>query len=250
MRQIYFYTLILLAAPAWLPAQDPVAAAMRNAVWPDAGAAGKGFSWSLFSRQYYSISNWNATGLSAGYTSGFGYSSVVVIRDGIPGYSWYHLLLSHNRQFDKISCMLQLRFSMIRLKEQSPVFRLGGNINLTWLMSPMLKLHFTIYDFPGWLFPSNATRGDPAMEFFLFHEPGRLIGLMAGFQISQLQFGPVTSGIRININDQVGLTGLFNVLPFGVSFGISWQLNGFRFNGWLEQRNGLGVTPMMQVGRN
>ena len=248
MRQIFFYTLILLAAPAWLSAQDPVAAAMRNTVWPDAGAAGDGFGWSIFSRQYYSIANWNATGILAGYTSGSGRSDVLICRDGIPGYSWYHFYLSHSRQFKKISGMLQLRFSMIRLKEQPPVLRLGGNINMCWTMSQMLNLQVSIYDFPGWLLPSNATRGDPAMEFLLFHEPGRLIGLMAGFQISQLQFGPVTSGIRINLNDKVDLLGQLKVLPFGVTLGMSWKLSEYKAKIWLEQRNGLGVTPTMLVG--
>ncbi len=248
MRPIYFFILMFFAAPAVLPAQDPVAAVMRNTVWPDAGVAKKSFDWSLFTLQYYCVSNWNATGISAGYTSGSGHSSFVFLRDGIPGYSWYHLYLSHFRQFRKVSCMLQLRASMIGLKERPPTLRLGGNIDLSWKVSEMLSLQVDIFDFPGWIFPSNVTRGDPEMAFFLFHEPGRLIGLIEGFRISQLQFGPITSGIRINLNDKISLIGLFDVLPFGVSLGINWTLNRYNLHVRLEQHNGLGITPEVQIG--
>ncbi len=144
--------------------------------------------------------------------------------------------------------MLQLRFSLVDLKDRPSVFRLGGNIRTTWSMSQTLMLQLSIYDFTSWVLPVAAiARGDPAMQFLLFHEPGRLIGLVTGFRISRSQFGPVTAGIRVNINDQIGLTGLFDVLPFGISLGINYRLKGYIIRGWMEHRNGMGLTPMMEV---
>ncbi|MCX6225701.1 MAG: hypothetical protein NTV01_13285 [Bacteroidia bacterium] len=249
MRLICFSILIGFLVPVCLIAQDPVATAIGTTVWPAAATADQGIGWSVFSKQYYCVSNWNATGLSVDYTTSTGQSAALVCRDGIPGFSWYHLYLSHYRQFKKISGMLQLRFSLIDLKDRPPVFRLGGNILATWSMNQTIMLQVSIYDFPGWIIPATAiARGDPAMQFLLFHEPGRLIGLATGFRVSRCQFGPVTAGIRVNVYDQIGLIGLFDVLPFGISFGISYQLRGYVFKGWLEQRNGMGVTPIMEVG--
>ncbi|TSA36764.1 MAG: hypothetical protein D4R64_06925 [Porphyromonadaceae bacterium] len=248
MRPICFITLVLFLAPVRLVAQDPMATAMRTTDWPAALKAGDGIGWSVFSKQYYFVSNWNATGLSVDYTSAMGQSAALICRDGIPGFSWYHLYLSHYGQFKKISGMLQLRFSLIDLKDRPTVFRLGGNIRTTWSMSQTLMLQVSLYDFTGWILPVTAiARGDPAMQFLLFHEPGRLIGLASGFQVSRAQFGPVTAGIRVNINDQIGLIGLFDVLPFGITLGVGWKLKGYRINGWIEHRNGIGLTPMVEI---
>ena len=147
--------------------------------------------------------------------------------------------------------MLHLRFSFVDLKDRPMVFRFGGNVNTAWSIAQTLMLQVNIYDFPGWIFPGTAiARGDPVMQFMLFHEPGRLIGLAGGFRIRPSAFGPVTGGIRVNLNDQIALTGLFDVLAFGVTFGMSWRIKGFQFKGWLGHNNGLGVTPMVVVSGN
>jgi hypothetical protein len=251
MRPIVFFTLMVLVAREPLLSQDPVATAFRITEWTGAVKVDKNIGWSVFSRQYYCLSNWNASGLSVSYTSNAGQSSALVCRDGIPGYSWYHLYLSHYRHFKNISGMLQLRFSVIDLKDNRMVFRLGGNIRTGWSISQILLLQVSIYDFTGWILPSTAiARGDPAMEFLLFHEPGRLIGLAAGFQVSRSQFGPVRAAIRVNINDEIGVVGLFDVLPFGISLGINWKLKGYKVMGWLEHRTGVGSTPMMIISNH
>lgn len=247
MRLICLYTLIVFSLPCSLCAQDPVAAAMRRTVWPDSEMSSQGLQWSCFSRQYYAISNWNSTGISAGYSSGSGHSAVVASRDGIPGFAWYHLYLSHYHRFGNAGAMLQLRFSMIQLKERPPAFRLGGNLLISWTVSDMFRFQVLVYDFPGWIVPFPAVAGDPAMNFLVFHEPGRQIGLSAGFRINQMQFGPVMSGIRFNLNDKISLTALLTILPVGVSIGLNWNLGGYKIRGWLEQSSGLGLTPTVEI---
>lgn len=248
MRPIYFLAFFVFIAPAQILAQDPMAMSMRTTTWPETPASGEGLIWSVFSRQYFAVSNWNTAGLSMEYQSGPGQSTALICRDGIPGFSWYHLYVSHNRQFKKMSTMLQLRFSLIGLKNKPPVFRLGGNLQTIWSITETLLLNLTIYDFTGWIMPAPAfARGDPAMQFLLFNEPGRLIALAAGFQISRSQFGPVTAGVRMNINDTVKITGLINALPLGISIGVNWNLKGYSFSGWMEQQNGRGITPMMKI---
>lgn len=250
MRPNCLLSLLIFAIPVKVAAQDPVATAMRTVAWPDPVQAEEGIGWSVFSKQYYCVSNWNATGLTFAYTSGAGQSAAMICRDGIPGFSWYHVYLSHLRQFRKLTGMLQLRFSLIDRKDRPPVFRLGGNILASWTMSQALVLQVSVYDLTGWFLPEKAiARGDPAMQFLLFHEPGRLIGLTAGIRMSRSRFGPVAAGIRVNVNDQIGLTGFFDVLPFGVSIGINWMLKGYMLKSWIGQRNGMGVTPMVEVGR-
>ncbi len=248
MRPIFFFTLLIFVLQSQLEAQDPVSAALRIREWPLAEREPEGIGWTAFSRQYYCISNWNASGLSVRYASGAGHSAAVVFRDGIPGFSWYHLYLSHFRQFSKFGGILQFRFSMIDLKDHPPVFRLGGNIRTIWTISETMKLQVSIYDFPGWILPGTTlVRGDPAMEFMLFGDPGRLMGMAAGFRISGAHFGPVTAGVRMKVNDRVGLTTMLDVLPFGVALGISYQLKGYRVKGWMDQRHGLGVTPLVEI---
>ncbi len=247
MRLICLFTLIVFFVPYPLPAQDPVGAAMRVTTWPDSGMKESGLEWSCFSRQYYTISDWNATGISAGYSSDAGHSAIVVIRDGIPGFAWYHLYLSHYRRFNNFGAMLQLRFSTINLRSRPPAIRVGGNLHMSWTMSESLGLQVLIYDFPGWILPMRMVTGDPALDLLIVHEPGRQIGLAGGFRISQLQFGPVTSGIRFQLNEKISLTALLNILPVGVSIGMNWNLGGYKIKGWFEQRSGLGITPTVEI---
>lgn len=251
MRPNCLFTGLLLSLTATLLAQNPAAVAMRTPVWPSGDQPADGIGWSVFSKQYYSVSNWNLTGLSVNYASSAGHSAVMICRDGIPGFSWYHLYLSHSRQFKKMDAMLQLRFSLIGPDDHPWIVRIGGNILTNWTLSETLVLQAMIRDFPGWVMPSAAVaRGDPAMRFLLFHEPGRLIGLAAGFHLSRTAFGPVMAGIRVNLNDRIELLGFMDVLPLGISLGFGYRLNGFRINGWLEQRNGMGLTPVVEFGSN
>jgi hypothetical protein len=248
MRPKYFFSLVLFFFPVGLVAQDPVACAMRTTVWSDEAVRSEGIGWSAFTRQFYCVSNWNVSGVSVDYSKANGQSAILFCRDGIPGFSWYHLYLSHFMNFKRFGGMLQLRFSVIDLADPPLVFRLGGNVRTTWSMSPTLELQIGIYDFTGWIFPSaGIARGDPAMQFLLLHEPGRLIGLTTGFQLSRSQFGPVTAGVRVNVSDGLGLIAFMDVLPFGLSIGITYQLNGYGIKGWLEHRNGMGLTPMVEI---
>ncbi|MFA6127121.1 MAG: hypothetical protein WC699_07440 [Bacteroidales bacterium] len=250
MRPICFFILAWITLAFPVVAQDPVSTVLRITGWPAAEKDRSGIGLSVFSKQYYSVSNWNLTGLSVDYSGGEGLTAALICRDGIPGFSWYHLYLSHSRKFKKVSGMVQLRFSVIDLKDRPSVLRIGGNISSSWQMSQNLLLRVTMYDLPGWIFPQEAVaRGVPAMQFLLFHEPGRQLGLLTGFRISQSQLGPVTAGIRVKLFDQLGLATLMEVLPFGFSIGLNYQIKGYRIQGWLEQANGLGITPVIVVGR-
>jgi hypothetical protein len=249
MRLICFYIFVFHLLPGSLVAQDPVATAIRNNYWPNRDLAKESLDWSVFTKQYYSVSNWNVSGLSVSVNKGNGKASAVFCRDGIPDFSWYHLYISHYQEFKHFDGFIQLRFSLFDMKGKPPILRLGGNAQTTWTISQAFVMQVTVFDFPHWFFsPATITRGDPSMRFFLSHTPGRLLGLAAGFQIGQSQFGPVTAGISLNINEQVGLTGLFNVLPFGVSIGVSWKVKGYFLKGFLENINGLGSTPTVHFG--
>ncbi len=250
MRPISFIILILIFRSGCLPAQLPLNVALRLPSFAAAPSPSDGIGWMLFSRQYHCVSNWNASGLALTRMMGAGESAVIIYRDGIPGFSWYHLYLSHNQQFSKFSSLVQLRFSVIALSGRKPVFRLGGNLQATCVLGSSLKLETTVYDFPGWLFPAApVARGDPALQFLLFHEPGRLISMAGGFGMSRRHFGPVTAGVRMRVQETVEITGFFDVLPFGVSLGVGWRVKGFEVRVRVEQRGGVGVTPMAEVGR-
>jgi hypothetical protein len=73
--------------------------------------------------------------------------------------------------------------------------------------------------------------------------------MVSGFRISQSQFGPLTAGVGVGVGDQVDLTGILEVLPFGFSIGIHCQFSDYRIQGWLGHTGGLGLTPVVVVGR-
>jgi len=249
MRPISFITLLAFLVPVAGHSQNPVSTAFERLEWPASERVSEGLAWSVFSQQYFLASNWNASGLSVSRVLGTGISAAMFCRDGIAGYAWYHLYLSHYHRFKGFGAMIQLRFSIIDLIEHPAVFRLGGTIQIDWSIAERLCLQSTVHDFPGWLLPvPRLTSGNPHMQFLLFHEPGRLIGLTTGFRISRNQFGPVVSGIRVNWGDQIGLTGLLGVLPFGISLGITWRPEFLWFRGWFREVNGLGITPMIELG--
>jgi hypothetical protein len=249
MRLICFYAFVLHLLPGILIAQDPVATSLRIISWPHRSIGGESREWSVFAKQYYSVSNWNESGVSVSINKEDGKTSAVFCRDGISGFSWYHLHLAHYQEFKKLCGMVQLRFSLMDMQGKPPEFRLGGNLQTIWMVSDALALQVTVFDFPHWFF-SQATivRGSPSMQFFIYHAPGRLLGLTAGFQTEQSHFGPLTTGISLNVNEQVGLVGYFNVLPFGLTIGVSWKFKNYCLKGFLENRNGLGSSPMMQLG--
>jgi hypothetical protein len=248
MRPISFFIPILLLRAGCLTAQSPVNLALRLPGFEAAPPSPDGIGWMLFSRQYYCVSNWNAAGLAVTRASGGGESAALLYRDGIPGYVGYHLNLSHYQHVGAVSGMMQLRFSVISLTSRRPVFRLGGNLHAVFPLGPALNLETTLYDFPGWLFPGTAVaRGDPAMRFQVFHEPGRLISLTGGFGVSRMHFGPVTAGVRMKVHDQVVVCGYFDVLPFGVSVGVQWRMKWVEVRLRVEQKAGAGVTPMVEV---
>ncbi len=247
MRLICFTIVLSVVLCSQLNGQQSAAIAMRMPVWPVKANPSTGIGWSLFSRQYYGTSNWNASGITIRYCSLAGETSALLCRDGIPGFTWYHLYFSHYRKFKDISALLQLRFSLIGLKDRPPGFRPGGNLFVEWWVSETVTLQINLFDFTGWISPATILKGDPAMQFFLFHEPGRLIGLSAGFRMSPYQFGPVTAGTRVAFNDQLGITTMLDVLPLGFRLGVVWNLKGYRLQGWFEQKNGLGMSPVFLV---
>jgi hypothetical protein len=144
--------------------------------------------------------------------------------------------------------MLQLRFTWVAIAGHPPVLRLGGDLIGGWPLKPSTLIQVRIFDIPGWIMPGMAvTRGDPSLHLTLFHDPGRMIGLAGGLRMNRQAFGPVYAGVRMNLSDQVNLTLLIDLLPAGVSFGMNWNLHGYRCRGWLEQKSGTGLTPMLEI---
>lgn len=245
------FALLILSLTTRILAQNPSSLLLRTTCWPEDAKPREGLCWGMFSKQYFCLSDWNASGLSVDYSAGSGATAAWICRDGISGFSWYHLYLSHERKFKKVSGILQIRFSLTDMKGRPPAFRLGGNIRTTWSLSQTLRLQVSLYDFPGWLLPATAIAGgDPVMQFQLFHDTGRQAGLTAGLRISRLQAGPLTLGIRVNMYDRIGLTGLFDVLPFGLMIGINYRLKRYDLKGWLGQGNGMGLTPLLEISGN
>jgi hypothetical protein len=248
MRPVYFLLIpIFCAGFARSAGQNPLYTALREPDWiEDAGAKDSGLSWCGFSRQYYMTTGWNASGIGTTYTSGTGESAVILVRDGIPGFSWEHLYLSHCRTIGEVGLLLQIRFSLITVTGQPPVFRTGGTIATVIPAGESLHLGFTVFDFPGFLFPHAApARGDPTIRLQLWHTPGRQLDLMAAFDLSSSHPGPLTLGIRLNASDQLRLSGQFRVLPMGLSIGMDWRLKSTSIYIGLETSSHLGLTPLI-----
>ena len=250
MRPICFYMLLLMVTPFAAVADQPVSLALRLVGWPEDSARAKGFGWSVFSMQYYSVSNWNAAGLAVHFSDGPGVTTALIYRDGIPGFAWYHLCLSQDRQLGPVTGLLQLRLSAIRVAEGRSAFRVGANLMGLYTIQSGTHIEISLFDLPGWWFPdSPVARGAPAMRLLVFHEPGRQIGLCGGGTIQRGHFGPIDTGVRVAVYDHLILQGWFHVLPWGVGVGAGWRALGMDFRFRLEYQGGVGATPFLEFGR-
>ncbi|OFY45870.1 MAG: hypothetical protein A2X22_01150 [Bacteroidetes bacterium GWF2_49_14] len=248
MRPIFLLFIpILYFAAGSGTAQEALVTVLRQPfLVPDQEVGPVGFNWCGFSRQYYLTAGWNETGIGATYKTPKGESSAILVRDGISGFSWSHLYLSHQLGIGRVRMLLQIRFSLITVIGQPPVFRTGGHIGLTIPAGESLHLGFTVFDFPGFLFPHAApVRGDPTIRLQLWHTPGRQFDLTGAFDLSTSCPGPLILGIRLNASDQVRLSGQFRVLPLGLAIGMEWRINQIKICFGFETTSRLGVTPLI-----
>lgn len=241
---------ICLVAPACLIGQDAVFSILREPAWSDnPPPSGKRLRWTGFTRQYFCTSDWNASGIGVSYSANQGESSFLMVRDGIPGSSWYHLYLSHNHQIARLSTRVQIRFSGILTAGERPVFRMGANLGIGIPVGETTRLDFGVWDAPGFLFPRAApARGDPMIRLQTTHSPGRRLDLLWALDLSPALPGPLYMGIRMKINDQLSLSGLIRILQPGFTLGISWNLHGTRLIFLMDEGSGVGLTPTMVAG--
>ncbi len=228
-------------------AQEALSTVLRQPLLvPDQEVRPAGFDWCGFSRQCYLTTGWNETGIGATYRTARGESSAILVRDGISGFSWNHLYMAHRQGVGRVRLLLQIRFSLITVTGQRPVFRTGGHIGLIIPAGESSHLGFTVFDFPGFLFPHAApVRGDPAIRLQLWHTPGRQFDLMSAFNLSRNRPGPLILGIRLNASDQVRLSAQFRALPLGLAIGMEWRINRIDFYFSFETTSRLGVTPLI-----
>jgi hypothetical protein len=246
MRPVFFLFIpIALAVPACVIGQDALYSILREPSWRDnailSGKHLKGFG---FTRQYFCTSGWNASGIGASYGARLGESTFLILRDGIPGFSWYHLYLTHCQQIGKIRTQVQLRFSGILTAGQRPVFRLGANLAMGIPVGASARLDIGIWDAPGFLFPRTAlARGDPMIRLQASHSAGCRLDLLWAFDLSPARPGPLYMGIRMKINEQVRISGLVRLLQPGFTLGISWTLHGIHLDFLMNEGSGVGMTP-------
>jgi hypothetical protein len=86
------------------------------------------------------------------------------------------------------------------------------------------------------------------MHFLIEHQPGRSVALLAAYRLKPHESGPVSLGIRMNFNKMISVTGVMDLLPFGVSLGLNYSLKGFRIRGCLDHRAGPGLSPVLEFG--
>lgn len=144
---------------------------------------------------------------------------------------------------------MQLRFSLISTSGNL-VFRPGGNLQLDWSLDDRTRIRFRVYDFSGFLLNRfSGFRGDPGIQLLVSHQPGRLIGITTGLEMGPGPLGPVIMGVSIPWNDRITLTGVIEALPFGFALGIHYRPGDTWYRGWFRQINGLGLNPMIEIGR-
>jgi hypothetical protein len=246
MRPVFnLFIPICLAAPVCLIGQDAVLSVLRVPSWNETPfPSGKRLRWMGFTRQFFCTSDWNISGLGASYSAHQGESSFLIIRDGIQGFSWHHLYLSHNQRIGAISTRVQIRFSGILTAGERFVFRLGADLGIGIPVGETTRLDFGVWDMPGFLFPRAAhARGDPMIRLQASHSPGRRLDLLWAIDLSPSLPGPLCMGIRMKINDQFSLSGLIRILQPGFTLGISWNLHGTRLTFLMDEGSGVGLTP-------
>ena len=246
MRPVFFSCIpIFLAAPACLTAQDAVFSLLREPAWINIlSSSGMRLQWMGFTRQYFSTSGWNASGIGVSYSAHQGESAFLIVRDGIPGFSWYHLYLSHSHQIASLSTRVQIRFSGILTTGEHPVFRMGADLGVGIPVGETTRLDFGVWDAPGFLFPRAApARGDPMVRLQATHSPGRRLDLLWALDLSPALPGPLCMGIRMKLNDQIRISGLIRILQPGFTLGISWNLRGTRLIFLMDEGSGVGLTP-------
>jgi hypothetical protein len=244
MHPVFYCIQIGLAISCQVAAQNPALLVLREPAW-SVGDPARGISWIGLSKQYYGLVQWNATGagiLSDGERRS---SAAFFQRDGIPGYSFYHLFLSHQGLYRTFKGLLQLRFSLVTVSERRPAFRLGATLQFELPLGGQSGLCLTLYDFTSFLLPRAApARADPLVRLQAWQSPGRRLDLQASFDLSPSHPGPLRLGARIRLDEQWMVQGMLKINPIGFSLGTAWRSGRIKVLFSVETGI-LGMTPTL-----
>jgi hypothetical protein len=244
MRPVFYFIPISILITARVAGQGAASLVLREPCWIEQTEI-QGITWVGLSRQYHGLAQWNATGAGIIYTRDSDASAFFLVRDGIPGYSFYHLYLSHRRIFKPVSCMLQLRVSMLAMVNHPPALRLGGTLDLRMPVGERSGFGVTLYDFTSFLLPRAApARADPMVRLQAWQSPGRRLDLFAAFDLSPSHPGPLCLGTRLRLDEQWLIFGAASFLPVGFSLGTIWSSGKLRVVFSLGT-GVLGLTPTL-----
>jgi hypothetical protein len=144
-----------------------------------------------------------------------------------------------------VSGNLVLRFSAITCGDRKITWRLGGYAS-AFIPLNNSTVGLELFDFTSWILPRAAlVRGSSGLRFTVTGTPGRLLDLLASFDISGYKSGPLTAGIRLHPGANLSIEGLFRVLPAGAAIGITWSLGKSSVHFLTDYANHLGITPTL-----
>jgi len=228
MRPVFYYIPIFILISARVYGQEAASLVMRESGRMDLPGA-EGLTLTCLTRQYYGLAQWNASGAGITLTRSQDASSLFLVRDGIPGFSFYHLYLSHRHTFKPVSCLLQLRVSLLVVENHLPALRLGGTLDLRLPLGERSGFGLTLYDFTSFLLPRVApARADPLVRLQAWQSPGRRLGLCATFDLSPSHPGPLSVGTRLRLDEQWLIFGTASFLPVGFTLGSVWSSGRLR----------------------
>lgn len=251
MRIFIFGIILILNASRWIVcAQDATRYLLRLHAWHNTGdTTAQGLGFTAFTRLNYGLTNWNTSAIGINYQANRSVTGLLVCRDGIPGFSWYHVLLSEEMDIGPVTGNLQLRFSGISCKGQEFTGRLGGYASV-FVPFGQNAIGIELFDFTSWIIPRAAlVRGSPALRLTIAGNPGRMLDLLAAFEISGYKSGPLTAGIRLHPGTNLSVEGLFRVLPAGAAIGINWSFGKNQVRFLTDYSGNLGITPTVIYSR-
>ncbi|MFO7617408.1 MAG: hypothetical protein R6V75_09165 [Bacteroidales bacterium] len=250
MRRYCFLLLLFTTLPASrLHPQTAGCLALNLPDWASqTSGRGKGLGWMAFTRQYFSVSDWNASGAGLQWLAPPAVTSLLACRDGIAGFARYHLFVSHHHQAGPIDATLQLRFTWISARPQPLAFRLGANARITCRLADTALAGIELFDLPGWISPdSPLTQGDPRLKALAVFNPDERLALLMALELSTLMTGPLTGGVRVNLPGQLALEAILHLMPGGVGVGVTWNASRCSVRTLFDHHIGPGLTPTILV---
>ncbi|NLO67111.1 MAG: hypothetical protein GX098_00870 [Bacteroidales bacterium] len=242
---IFISTLILLLVAGPLHSQTAASLALNLPDWSGRiPEHEQSVAYQVFSRQYFCLSDWNATGVGVSWHAPGAVSGVLTCRDGISGFARYHLYLSHGRQIGMLSTTMQLRFTLISAKPRPLAFRLGANARILCHMTDNAAAGIELYDIPGWLLPDTPlTCGAPRLKVLVRFIPDPQLAVMLALDISSLSVGPFLGGVRVELPANLALELLVHLMPGGVGVGLTWSPDRYAIRALFDHQMNTGLTP-------